>query len=57
MPSDITMNFNNLPSIYLCCSLQHGDNAVYWAARQGQIAAMDFLREQGCPLDAQNKVS
>ncbi|XP_078690062.1 uncharacterized protein LOC144921164 isoform X5 [Branchiostoma floridae x Branchiostoma belcheri] len=32
----------------------HGDNAVYWAARQGQVEAIKFLKDF-CPLDIQDK--
>jgi len=34
-----------------------GDNAVYWAARQGHSSVIQFLVEQGVRVDTQNKVS
>ena len=37
--------------------LQHGDNAIYWAARQGQTYIIEYLKEHECPLNQQNRVS
>ena len=33
-----------------------GDNAVYWAARQGHSGVIQYLVEQGVRVDQQNKV-
>ena len=33
-----------------------GDNAVYWAARQGHSSVIQYLVEQGVRVDTQNKV-
>lgn len=35
---------------------QHGDSAVYWAARQGHVEVIKYLHEEGVALDTQNKV-
>jgi hypothetical protein len=36
---------------------QHGDSAVYWAARQGHVEVIKYLYDEGIPLDTQNKVN
>ena len=36
--------------------LQHGDGAVYWAARQGHVGVIQYLHNQGVNVDTQNKV-
>ena len=37
--------------------LQNGDNAVYWAARQGHVDVIKFLKDQAVTIDMQNNVS
>ena len=34
-----------------------GDNAIYWAARQGHSGVIEYLVDQGVRVDTQNKVS
>ena len=34
-----------------------GDNAIYWAARQGHSGVIEYLVDQGVRVDQQNKVS
>ena len=34
-----------------------GDNAIYWAARQGHSGVIEYLVDQGVKVDQQNKVS
>ena len=33
-----------------------GDSAIYWAARQGHTAVIQYLVEQGVHVNQQNKV-
>ncbi len=35
---------------------QNGDNAVYWAARQGHVDVIRFLKDQAVTMDMQNNV-
>jgi len=40
-----------------CLCGQQGEQALFWAARQGHINVMQYLKDQcGLSLDAQNKV-
>ena len=36
---------------------QHGDTAVYWAARQGHLEVIRYLVGEGVSLNTQNKVN
>ena len=39
------------------CGVQHGEQALVWAARHGHINVMQYLSDQcGLSLDAQNNV-
>ena len=41
------------PENHVFVTLQHGDSAVYWAARQGHLEVVRYLKEEGVSLDTQ----
>lgn len=36
---------------------QNGDSCIYWAARQGQLDVIKYLKEENVSLDTQNRVN
>ena len=46
-----------VPSTTQTSLTQHGDTAVYWAARQGHLDVIKYLVEEGVSLNTQNKVT
>lgn len=42
---------------FLWSPLQNGDSCIYWAARQGHMEVVSYLREENVSLDTQNRVT
>lgn len=36
--------------------IQSGNNAIYWAARQGHVSIITFLHEKNVPINVSNRV-